>query len=170
MRRIIPLLFCLIFLLPACNNVGVGVGVGTGGGGSRFGMAISTQLDFLRGGNRDAWASNKRGLEEFQAKDYAAAKETFEYTLKSYPEDPDATYYLGLSLIYLGERQEGYTYLKQYKDSNSRTQQEVRWWADYCEKKPELTPEAIHRTLKKARAEGYNQDRRDEMEDVRGWM
>jgi len=166
MRCIISLLFCLVLILSACNNVGIGVGVGTGGGGNtRFGVAVSTQLDFLRGANSGAQANNRRGLEEFQAKDYAAARKSFEYTLKEYPEDPDGTYFLGLTLIHLGEREAGFKLLKNYTDPTFRIQQEVRWWAEYCEKRPEMTPEDIHRTMKKARADGHNRDLREEKED-----
>lgn len=170
MRYIIPLLFCLLITLSACgNNVGVGVGVGTGTGNTRFGMGISTTVDFLRGQNNGAVANNRRGLEEFRAKDFEAARKSFEYTLKDYPEDPDATYYLGLSLIYLGERDAGLQLLKEYKDSKFRIQQDVRWWAGYCEKKPSMTPEEIHKTMKKARAEGYNKDREEYIEDRGFW-
>lgn len=169
MRIIIPLLLCL-FALAACgSNVGVGVGVGTGGGNTRFGVGVSTTMDFLRGQNSGAVANNKRGLEEFRAKDYEAARDSFEYTLKNYPDDPDATYFLGLSLIYLDDREAGFVRLKEYKDSKVRIQQDVRWWAGYCEKKPSMTAEEIHTTMKKARAEGYNQDREEYIED-RGWF
>lgn len=169
MRIIIPLLFYL-FVLAACgSNVGFGVGVGTGGGNTRFGVGVSTNMDFLRGQNSGAVANNRRGLEEFRAGKYEEARKSFEYTLKDYPDDPDATYYLGLSLIYLGEREKGLTLLKNYKDSKIRIQQDVRWWAGYCEKNPKMTAEEIHKTMKKARAEGYNKDREEYIED-RGWL
>lgn len=169
MRLIIPLLFFVLLTLPACGpNVGVGVGVGVGSGTTRVGMGISTQVDFLRGQNRGAVANNRRGLEEFRAEDYEAARRSFEYTLKNYPDDPDATYYLGLSLIYLGEREAGLDRLKQYEDDKFRIQQNVRWWAGYCEKHPDMTPVEIHKAMKKARAEGHNRDREEYIED-RGW-
>lgn len=164
MRRIIPLFFCLIFALSACNTIGFGVGVGGGSGG--VGIGVSASGDFLRGGS--ARTNNQRGLHEFQNKDYEAARKSFEYTLKDYPQDPDATYYLGLTLIYLGEREQGFERLKSYRDSMVRIQQEVRWWAEYCRKKPEMTPDDIHRTLTKARADGYNENRREDWERFHG--
>lgn len=169
MRFIIPLLFCL-FTLAACgSNVGFGVGVGTGGGNTRFGVGVSTTMDFLRRQNSGAISNNQRGLEEFRAKNYEAARESFEYTLKNYPDDPDATYYLGLTLVYLDDRAAGFAILKEYKDNTPRIQQNVRWWAGYCEKKPKMTAEEIHTAMKKARAEGYNQDRQEYIED-HGWF
>lgn len=156
MRRILPLLIVL-GLLASCNTVGTTVGVGTGTGA---GISFSTYGDFLYSGNSEAYGNNRRGLREFLNKDYFAAREIFKGTLDKYPTNPDAIYYLGLTLIYLEEREAGYGVLRQYRDPyKTRVQQEVLWWANYCEKKPELTAEKVHRTMNKARSEGYKRDR-----------
>ena len=110
-----------------------------------------------------AYANNKKGLLQFLDKDYPAARQTFEATLESYPGNPDAVYYLGLTKIFLGEREAGYKLLRSYRDPNNfRISQEVVWWANYCAKKPELTPEKIREVLNKARGEGYRQQIEDE--------
>ena len=146
--------------------IGATVGVGTGSG---HGIAMSAYGDFLYSGNGEAYGNNKRGLKMFLAKDFTAAREIFKGTLDKYPTNPDAIYYLGLTLIYQGERDTGYSLLLSYRDTyKNRIAQEVRWWAAYCQKKPELTAEKIHQVMNKARGEGYQQEIRD-LQERRGY-
>jgi len=166
MRHYILLLFILLLPISACNFVGGTIGVGTNSG---VGIAFSAYGDFLYSGNGEAYANNKKGLNEFLAKDFTAARKTFENTLKKYSDNPDATYYLGLTQIYLGDREKGYVLLRSYRDSfNAPIVQNVRWWANYCQKKPELSPEKIHKVMNKARSEGFQ--RKQEYDwDRRRW-
>ncbi|MDC0336488.1 hypothetical protein OAN24_06320, partial [Pseudodesulfovibrio sp.] len=171
-------LFVLTMAMTGCRNVSVGastgnVSVGAGGGsvgagvhtGSGQGVFLSSNYDFLYSGNGEAYSNNKRGLESLLAKDYFAAKEIFKGTLEKYPTNPDATYYLGLTLIYQNERDAGYSLLLQYRDPfKIRITQEVKWWAAYCQKKPELTAEKVHQVMNKARSEGYQRDQEEEWE------
>lgn len=162
MRRIIPVLIVLALGMAGCRVAGGSVGVGTGSGVS---VSFSNNGDFLYSGNGEAYSNNRRGLRELLNKDYFAAREIFKGTLEKYPTNPDATYYLGLALIYEGERDAGYGLLLQYRDPyRTPIQQEVRWWAAYCRKKPELTPEKIHQVMNKARTEGYQRDREQRWE------
>lgn len=156
------------------GNTGVTIGTGTTGSGvsistgSGMAVAVNVRGDFLYSGNGEAYATNKKGLREFLDKQYVEARKTFEGNLAKYPDNPDATYYLGLTLIYLNEREAGYARLLQYRDSyKNRIAQEVKWWAAYCQKKPELTPEKIHQVMNKARAEGYEKDREERWEERR---
>ncbi len=133
--------------------VGASVGAGTSSG---MAVTFSSYNDFLYTGTAKAYANNKRGLEKFLAKEYAPARDIFQQTLNDYPANPDAVYYLGLSLIFLGQRDAGFASLRSYNDQNYfRITSEVRWWANYCAKKPDLTPEKIRETMNKARGEGY---------------
>lgn len=182
MRYAITALFFVI-TLAGCNMVGVSVGTGSGGvsvgtgtagsrvrvsTGSGFAVAVNSHGDFLYSGNGEAYATNKKGLKELLAKEYKTAQVTFEENLVKYPANPDATYYLGLTLIYLNERDAGFARLLQYRDTYKiRITQEVKWWAEYCRKKPELTPEDIHRVMNKARGEGYQKDQEEYWEDRR---
>lgn len=183
--RYVPALLTLVILLTGCNMVGVSVGTrsgsggvsvntGTGGTGVRvstgagIAVGVNSSGDFLYSGNGEAYATNKRGLREMLDKQYETARSTFEANLEKYPGNPDATYYLGLTLIYLGEREAGFARLLQYRDTfKIRITQEVKWWAEYCRKKPELTPEDIHRVLNKARNEGYIKDQEEYWGDRR---
>jgi len=171
-------LMTLALLLSGCNastSVGVGmgsggtrVGVGVGGGQSgvgvrsgTLGVAVSTYGDYLRNGPNEAYDTNKLGVKALTDGKYQAARELFDITLENYPNHPDATYYKGITLIYLEERTAGFTLLKQYKDSTYyRMSTEVQKSAAYLEKKPELTPEKIHKVLNKSRSDGYKMDMR----------
>ena len=165
MRSILPALL-LVLACAGCNLVGASVGAGSTSG---MGVSFSSYGDFLYSGPGKAYANNKKGLLQFLDKDYPAARQTFEATLESYPGNPDAVYYLGLTKIFLGEREAGYGLLRSYRDPNNfRISQEVVWWANYCAKKPELTPEKIREVLNKARGEGYRQQIEDER-FRRGW-
>ena len=165
MRFVLPAI-CLVLLCAGCNMVGASVGAGSTSG---MGVSFSSYGDFLYSGPGKAYANNKKGLLQFLDKDYPAARKTFEATLESYPGNPDAIYYLGLTKIFLDEREAGYTLLRSYHDPyNLRITQEVVWWANYCAKKPELTPDKIYKTLNKARGEGYRRQIEDER-FRRGW-
>jgi len=147
------------------SRAGTTVGIGTGTG---FAVSYSSYGDFLYSGNNEAYANNKKGLKAFLAKDYPAAANIFQTTLAAYPDNPDATYYLGLTNIFLNEREKGYALLSNYRDSlNNRIASEVRWWAGYCRKKPELTAEKVYRTMNKARSEGYQRQQQEDWEDRR---
>ena len=166
MQRVL-LVPLLLLACAGCNLVGASVGASTQSG---MGVAFSSYNDFLYSGPGGAYSNNRKGMEQFLAGQYAQARETFAATLEQYPGNPDAVYYLGLSLIYLGERAEGFAAIQKYNDPNNfRISHEVRWWGDYCSRKPDLTPEKIRQVLNKARAEGF---RRDIEEDWmrRGWM
>ncbi|BCS90188.1 tetratricopeptide repeat protein [Pseudodesulfovibrio sediminis] len=173
-------LLTVMLMLSACNStVGVGmgssgtrVGVGVGNGRSGvgiatggFGVSLNSYGDFLRNGPNEAYDTNKLGVKALNESKYQAARELFEITLENYPNHPDATYYLGITLIYLEEREAGFSLLKQYKDSNNyRMYTEVQKSAAYLEKKPELTPEKIHRVLNKNRSDGYKADQEQRWE------
>lgn len=159
MRSILPVL-CLVLACTGCNLVGASVGASSNSG---MAVSFSSYGDFLYSGPSKAYASNKRGLTLFMNKDYPAAREAFEGTLKEYPGNPDATYYLGLTQIFLDQRDTGFDTLGKYHDPlNIRITQEVVWWAKYCAKRPQLTPEKIREVLNKGRGEGYRQQIEDE--------
>lgn len=183
MRSILPLIFALS-ILAGCNTIGVGIGGSSGGvyvGSDRVGggvavgsgmaVAVNSYGDFLYSGNGEAYANNKVGLKALLDGNYVEARNVFEATLNKYPSNPDAVYYLGLTLIYLNERDAGYALLLQYSDpSKNRIAQEVKWWAAYCQKKPELTPKKIHEVMNRARGEGYQRQREEDWEDRRGLL
>ncbi|QJB54970.1 hypothetical protein [Pseudodesulfovibrio sp. zrk46] len=165
MGRRLPLLF-LIFAIAGCHFVGGTIGVGNRSG---VGVAFSAYGDFLYSGNGEAYSNNKKGLNQFLTRDFPAARKTFEATLAKYPTNPDATYYLGLTLIQLEERDAGYDMLQRYSDPfNAPTVQNVKWWASYCKKKPDLTPDKIHKVMNKARSEGFQRNLEYEW-DRRRW-
>lgn len=167
MRRLLTLVL-LAAVLSGCNAASTTVGVGTSGG---MGVSFSAYGDFLYSGPSGAYSANRRGLLELLNHDYFAAREIFKDTLERYPGNPDTVYYLGLTLIYLDKREAGFSLLSTYNDPNKfRTTQEVRWWADYCAKKPELTPGKIHEVMNKARVQGFERDREERYERLRfGW-
>ncbi|QGY40704.1 hypothetical protein GM415_11405 [Pseudodesulfovibrio cashew] len=154
MRYLIPILL-LIFsgLSTGCTTVGVGAGVGTGSGG----ILVSSRNDYLYPGSR-VYADNRKGLNLFLARKFEEANATFTTALKASPIDPDATFYLGLTRVYLGQRDAGLALLDKYQDPKFRVQDEVRWWAGYCRKKPEMTPDDVKRAMVNARAEGFMRD------------
>ncbi|CCH50471.1 conserved protein of unknown function [Pseudodesulfovibrio piezophilus C1TLV30] len=150
----------LLFICGGCQTFGTTIGAVVGSG---HGISISANQDFLYSGNGEAHSNNRRGLDALLKKNYFAAHQFFQSTLDLYPNNPDATYYLGLTMIYEGKRDAGFDLLMQYKDAlNIRIQQEVRWWANYCRKQTAFTPEKIHTVMNNARYEGYQREREDE--------
>lgn len=159
------IIILLLLPLSACYMVGGTVGVGTNSG---VGVAVSAYGDFIYSGPSEAYKTNQKGLDQFLAKNFPEARKTFESTLKKYPKNPDATYYLGLTLIYLDEREAGYNMLRQYSDPfNGPTVQNVKWWASYCQKRPELTAEKVHKVMNKARGEGFQRNQEFEWDRIR---
>lgn len=143
------------------------VGIGTLGGA---GVSLSSYGDALYYGPSQAYEANRRGLETLLGGNDAAAETIFRDTLTRYPDNPDTIYYLGLTLIYLEKRKEGYAMLRTFRDPHRyRVTQAVHWWADYLEKKPDLTPKKIHETLNKNRVDAMNRDSRERWERTRTW-
>lgn len=132
----------------------MGVGVTEGGSGAY----VSTSNQFLiYTGPPEAFRMNRAGLELFKAGSYPDAVKKFQATLAQYPGHPDAVYYLGLSLIGKDERSKGFELLTNFQDKNNyRVASEVRWWATYLQKKPELSAKEIFPTMRRIRAEAYN--------------
>jgi len=168
-------------LLCSCNtSVGVGmhtgtsrVGVGAGGGRTSVGLgahtgagvAFTAYKDFLPNGPNDIYVSNKKAVIAMSNGDYDTASNTFETNLQKYPNHPDATYYLGLTRIYQGKRDEGFALLKSYRDpDNYRMTSEVQRSAAYLEEKPELTAKKIHEVMNKNRSDGYQREMRERMD------
>lgn len=163
MRHLL-ILFVMIILV-SCVTTGASVTVGTGGGY----VVFSVRGDMLETAPGEAYSINRNGLESFLAGDYATAEHAFETTLSAYPNNPDATYYLGLTRIHQGKREEGFALLLKFRDPNHlRVTQNVRWWAEYCRKKPEMTADDIQKTMNKARSEGLEQERQEALEE-NGW-
>ncbi|WP_319542702.1 hypothetical protein [uncultured Pseudodesulfovibrio sp.] len=175
------LCFTLFTLLCGCNtSLGVGmgtgttrVGVGAGGGRTAVGVgaytgtsvAFTSYKDFLPNGPTDIYTSNKNAVIAMNNGDYKTASQTFEANLQKYPNHPDATYYLGLTRIYQGRRNEGFALLKSYRDpDNYRMTNEVQSSAAYLEEKPELTPKKIHEVMNKNRSDGYEREMRERMD------
>lgn len=154
-----PFLFAL--LMTTCTGCLVAqttVGVGSGGAG----IAVSTYGDAMLNGPADATSANRTGLQRLLDGDYGAAETLFRETLERYPGQPDAVYYLGLTRIYQEKREEGFNILRQYRDPHRfRITQAVHWWADYLEKKPELTPKKIHEVMNKNRVDAFNRHYRE---------
>jgi hypothetical protein len=173
MRQTLIAWLAALGLLAGCVATGVGVSSGPGGSVSAgvastsgMGISFSSYGDFLYSGPDAAFRSNREGLREYLDGNYAAAARLFRATLRDYPGNPDAVYYLGLSLISDGSRDTGFATLGQYRDPlRMRITQEVRWWADYCEKRPDMTPQDIRRTMNKARVEGYQREREEAWEN-----
>jgi len=163
-RTTLPLLAALA-LLAGCLAYGT-VGVGTTSG---MGVALSSYGDFLHSGPDAAYRNNREGLRAFLDGDYATARASFDTTLEHYPGNPDAVFYLGLTLMFLDERDQGFAVLSAYREPlTTRVAQEVRWWTDYCRKRPDMTAETIRRTLVRARAEGLATERQERWERRRG--
>jgi predicted Zn-dependent protease len=168
-QRSIPLLLVL-WLTAGCvtggSVVGGSVGVGSTSG---MGVVFSSYGDFLYNGPDAAFRNNRTGLQQLLDKEYNQAEATFRATLKTYPGNPDAVYYLGLALIHLDKRDQGFAALKSYQDSlRTRVTQDVHWWANYCEKRPEMTADSIQRTMNKARGEAFQREREEDWENRRG--
>ncbi|WP_319582169.1 hypothetical protein [uncultured Pseudodesulfovibrio sp.] len=173
----------IALLLTGCvgSSLGVGVGVGTGGGGigvgvgagstsvgvgaGGFGVSMNSYGDFLNNGPNEAYLNNKAGIKQLNDGNYDAARKIFTDTLEKYPDLPDSTYYLGLTLIYLDQREAGFGLLKTYREPlYYRATSAVQRTAAYLEKKPELTAEKIHKTLNKERRDGFDRDMQERME------
>jgi tetratricopeptide (TPR) repeat protein len=183
-------LFSLLasLLLTGCvgSSLGVGVGVGTGGGGvgvgigagstsvgvgaGGFGVSLNSSGDFLNNGPNEAYLNNKAGIKQLNDGNYEAARKIFTDTLEKYPDLPDSTYYLGLTLIYLGQREAGFGLLKTYREPlYYRATSAVQRSAAYLEKKPELTAEKIHKVMNKERRDGFDRDLQERLERNRDW-
>jgi len=131
------------------------------------GIAFSSYGDFLITGPNAAYNSNSKGLRTLLDGRYEVAEAAFRATLQAYPAHSDAIYYLGLTLIYEGKREEGFAILKTYRDPlRFRVTSEVQRWAAYLEKKPELTPRKIHEVMNKNRMDAFNRYYR-EQNDIR---
>ncbi|MGE4423389.1 MAG: tol-pal system YbgF family protein [Pseudodesulfovibrio sp.] len=181
----LPALFALLaaLLLAGCvgSSLGVGVGVGTGGGGvgvgigagstsvgvgaGGFGVSLNSSGDFLNNGPNEAYLNNKAGIKQLNDGNFEAARKIFTDTLEKYPDLPDSTYYLGLTLIYLGQREAGFGLLKTYREPLFyRATSAVQRMAAYLEKKPELTAEEIHKAMNRERRDGFNRDLQERRE------
>lgn len=160
-----------MLLLLTCSGCMVSqgsVGVGTRGG---FGVVLSSYGDALFSSG-SSYENNRRGVQELAEENYTGAEKTFQATLDKDPTNPDAVYYMGLTLIYLDKRETGYALMKTYRDPlRYRVTQAVQWWANYLEKKPELSPKKIHEVMNKNRMEAYNREYR-ERDDIRrdSWL
>lgn len=181
------MLALLALLLAGCvgSSLGVGGGVGTGGGGigvgvgagstsvgvgaGGFGVSLNSYGDFLNNGPNEAYLNNKAGIKQLNDGNFEAARKIFTDTLEKYPDLPDSTYYLGLTFIYLGQREAGFGLLKTYREPlYYRATSAVQRTAAYLEKKPELTAEKIHKVMNKERRDGFDRDLRERMEMRRG--
>lgn len=178
MTLFLPFFIMAIFLLSSCTTIGFGlstgsrntrVGVYGSTGGAGIAVSKSAHGDFLYSDRGKVYSDNKRGFRFYLDGEYEKAKEVFEQALEKSGDNPDSVYYLGLTLIYLGDRDAGYDMLATYRDDvKVRTAQEVRWWTGYCRKRPELEPDKIRDVLNKARQNGYQQDLEEERER-RSW-
>ncbi|WP_338669974.1 tetratricopeptide repeat protein [Pseudodesulfovibrio methanolicus] len=187
-RPLAALFALLALLLAGCvgSSLGVGVGVGTGGGGvgvgigagstsvgvgaGGFGVSLNSSGDFLNNGPNEAYLNNKAGIKQLNDGNFEAARKIFTDTLEKYPDLPDSTYYLGLTLIYLGQREAGFGLLKTYREPlYYRATSAVQRMAAYLEKKPELTAEEIHKAMNRERRDGFDRDLRERMEMQRGF-
>ncbi|MCJ2162985.1 MULTISPECIES: tetratricopeptide repeat protein [unclassified Pseudodesulfovibrio] len=152
------------------GNTRVGVGMGTGGtsvgmGVGGFGLSLNSHGDFLNNGPNEAYTNNKVGINQLLEGKYDDARKTFEDTLQKYPNQPDATYYLGLTFIYQGDREAGFALLKGYREQYYyRGTSAVQRMAAHLEKKPELSAEEIHKAMNRERVDGYKQDIRERQE------
>jgi tetratricopeptide (TPR) repeat protein len=154
------------------GRVGVGVGsgstsVGVGVGG--FGVSLNSYGDFLNNGPNEAYLNNKAGIKQLNDGNFEAARKIFSDVLEKYPDLPDATYYLGLTLIYLDKRETGFGLLKTYREPlYYRATSAVQRMAAYLEKKPELTAEEIHKAMNRERRDGFDRDLQERLERDRG--
>lgn len=185
MRKSI-LIFIFLLMASGCR-VGTTVGVGTGGGSGtsvgvstgagrtsvgvglgRGAVVYSSYDDFLYSGTGAAYSNNRKGMKLFLDKKYSEARAVFQATLEQTPGEPDAQYYHGMCLIFLEQREAGLNQIAAYRDPfNPRISSEVKWWANYCRNKPNMTAEQTYRTLNKARAEGYKRQQDEERERLR---
>ena len=144
------------------GSTGTMVGIGTSVGP---GIAMSTYGDMLHNGPSCIRSNHKKALENLKNGDYITASAVFEDTLKQHPAHPDATYFLGLTRIYQGQREAGFALLKSYRDPDYyRMTTEVQRMAEYLEKKPDVPPKTVHETMNRYRADGYNRDVREHKE------
>jgi len=130
-------------------------------------VMVSAHNDFLYSGPGRAYQNNREGLRLFKAGKYAEAADTFRKTLKAYPGNPDAVYFLGLSLIGMDHRNEGFDTLAKFRDPwRNHVASEITWWAGYLRKRPHLSAQEIFSTMKRIRGEAYNQYLREKREDL----
>lgn len=157
----------MTFALSACTVSTAGVGVRRGAG---FAM-VTIHNEFLYSGPGAAYQNNRQGLRLFKGGEYLKAANTFQRTLNDHPANPDAVYFLGLSLIGMEQRDQGFDTLDSFRDPwRYRITGEIRWWANYLRKRTHLTPREIFNTMKRIRAEAYNQYIREEYEGLPGFI
>lgn len=145
-----------IVILAGCNAQPISMGASINRGGS--GVMVSATSDFLYSGPGAAYQENRQSLRLFQNKEYAAAARAFKATQTLYPKNTDALYYHALSLIGNNERSAGFKLLQQFRDPKYfHLSAEIRWWSNYLSKKPQLTILEIFRTLRRVRAEAYQE-------------
>lgn len=185
MLSVILALFLLAVLLSACNTtVGAGgrtgstrVGGSVGSTGSMVGIGTSigpnpivvSYGDRLFSGPSAVRVNHQSGVKALQNSDYDTAAAIFEETLKAYPTHSDATYYLGLTRIYQGQREIGFALLKSYREPDHyRMTTDVQRMAEFLEKKEDVPAKTVHQTLNRYRIDGYNRDLR-ETRDMNVW-
>ena len=154
----------MLLLCSGCMVSQTTIGVGSRGGGA--GISLSSYGDALFSSG-SAYSNNQRGVRELLDGNYLAAEKTFKVTLELEPTNPDGNYYMGLTLIYLEKRKEGFDFMRRYRDPlKYRVTQAVHYWADYLEKKPELTPKKIHEVMNKNRMDAYNRESREDYDRI----
>ncbi len=152
----------LLLMVAACSPYSAGVCAGTGGGG----VLVTWTDEFVYDGPNAAYSQNRRSLILFKKRQYEEAATAFQETLTAYPRNTDALYFLGLSLIASGERNKGFNLLSRFRDPlRFRLSSEIRWWANYLSKKPELETQQILTTMRRIRAEAYQETIREKHED-----
>lgn len=184
LRNLTHLLALLLLgaLMAACTSTGstvsktgptrVGASVGSTGGVTGIGTSIKpnmemiTHKDLIINGPSSIRRTHKEAVETLKSGNYATAGRVFEDTLKAYPDHPDATYFLGITRIYQGKREAGFTLLKSYRDREYyRMTQEVRRMAAFLEQElaegKKLTAMTIHNTMNRYRTDGYNRDQNE---------
>lgn len=162
--------------LASCNTtVGVGAHTGTtrvGGSvgssgsvvgiGTAVGPMVIAYQDQVFNGPSEARINHRDGIQAMQDGDYDTAAAIFEKTLETIPDHPDAVFYLGLTRIYQGRREEGFELLKSFHDPNYfRMTNSVQRMAEFMEPRTEVPAETVHDTMLRYRIDGYNNDLRE---------
>ena len=106
------------------------------------------------------------GLTYFAMKDYASAEATFQDILTRAPGEPEATFYLGLSRIGKGEREQGLDMLEKLHWPYKYLQQKaVREEAQRLRKHPEMSPAEIFQAMQDALAAGIQEQHKYDIEN-----
>lgn len=130
-------------------------------------QAVQDDSEDLAARRRLAMTYYYMGREEDPEK-FSRAVEQFEFIKDRRSMQPEEQFYLGLSLIGQGKREDGFMVLKTLSHPTKfRLQQFVRQRASQLEASQELPPREIFSEMEKAWREGDEEDKREQIDERR---